>query len=66
MAQFGRHVGGGSVAHAIERMRAETRESQAAFVRKHRGRGAELAFRALMRFADLKPLRRRRQTGWER
>ena len=61
-----RHVGGGSVAHAIERMRSETRASQAAFVRKHRGRSAELAFRALMRLADLKPLRRRRQTGWER
>jgi GT2 family glycosyltransferase len=59
-----RHAGGRSAAQAFDRMRRAARESQAAFVRKHKGRAAELLFRALMAAAALKPRRRPGQVGW--
>jgi GT2 family glycosyltransferase len=61
-----RHEGGRSAAQAIERMRAEARASQEAFLRKHRGAASALAFRALMRLASLKPRRRPGEVGWGR
>lgn len=61
-----RHVGGGAAVQALDRMRAEARMSQAAFIRKHHGRAAEFLFRTLMRVASLKPTRRSQSVGWGR
>lgn len=60
------HVGGGSASQALDRMRAAARESQAEFLRKHRGALHAALFRALMRIASLKPPRGPRQAGWGR
>jgi GT2 family glycosyltransferase len=61
-----RHVGGGSAAQALPRMRDEARASQSAFVRKHGGAARAALFRALMRVAALKPARHPDRVGWGR
>jgi GT2 family glycosyltransferase len=60
------HDGGQSARQAIDRMRAEVRASQTAFLRKHRGRIAAMAFQLLMRIASLKPRRAPERVDWGR
>ena len=59
-----RHVGGGSARHALDAMRGEARRSQCRFIREHRGRAAELLFRATSWIAARKPRRAPERVGW--
>jgi len=60
------HEGGQSARQALDRMRAEMRASQTAFLRKHRGALSAGTFRLLMRIASLKPRRAPDRVDWGR